>query len=461
MRFSNPLVVLATTHVVGTLGQAGCNSTVDNSIIYQLSSDSQFAFLFEEYLSLSNGGGANTGEVLRAASRIVPGDYESWYSEFKFLADALHTKAISINATRFPVSAREAYFRASSYYRGADFFLHGNQSDPRIYSLWDSALADFDAATSLLPIPATRYNLTTTNFTVPIIYFPAQSSASSIGGVHRRGSNCSTKKLPTVIVGTGYDGSQEALYHSIGRAILDRGWNYVSYEGPGQPTVRRQQNIGFIDNWWDVVGPVVDYLHTRDDVDTDRIALAGESFGGILAPRAASREHRISATLAIDGITNLQRTIRSELPAVLNKLFDSGNAALYDEVMIGLMNNASVPTSLRWGIAQGMFSFNTTSPFEWFTRLGGITAEADTLANITMPVFVGEGEDDQMAPGQAVEMLDALGDLGTYNLFKSELGAGQHCQLGAEAQLAQVSLDWLADVWDGISIPKNLTDNAY
>ncbi|KAH8681941.1 Alpha/Beta hydrolase protein [Xylariales sp. PMI_506] len=445
MKLSVLLSVLA-TQAMGTLASNG-------SAIYSLSTDAEFAFILEEYLALSNGGGANTGEILRAASQIVPGDFESWYSEFKFLADSLHAKATAINSSRFPVSAREAYFRSASYYRAADFFLHGNQSDPRITTLWDSALADFDAATSLLPIPATRYNLTADGFEVPIIFFPAQKCSGS-------GHNTTTK-IPTVIVGTGYDGSQEALYHSLGRSILDRGWNYVSYEGPGQPTVRRQQNIGFIENWWDVVTPVVDYLETRGDVDVSRIGLIGESFGGTLAPRAASREHRVSAVAAIDGVTNLQAAITAQLPDALNALFASGNASAYDAVMLGLMNSPSTPTQLRWGIAQGTWSFNTTSPFEWLTRLAQITAEPDTLANITVPTFVGEGGNDSISPGQAAIMFEALGDLGTYNLWKTELGAGEHCQLGAESQLAQVTLDWFGDVWDGVQIPQNLTDGVY
>jgi pimeloyl-ACP methyl ester carboxylesterase len=419
-------------------------------------------------MSLSNNGGANTGEVLRAAARIVPGDFESWYSEFKFLADAIHEKAIAINKTRFPVSAREAYFRSSSYYRAADFFLHGNQSDPRINLTWTSALADFDTATSLLPIPPRRYNLTAKNFSVPIIYFPAQASAKSENGKSNRSTKrCATKKLPTVIVGSGYDGSQEALYHHIGRGVLERGWNFVSYEGPGQPSVIRQQGRGFIPEWWDVVTPVVDYLHTRDDVDTDRIALLGMSFGGTLAPLAASREHRLSAVLSVDGLISMQKAIIDQLASSgslgqgLVQMFKSGNVTGFDELMLGIMKSPSAPTQLRWLVGQGLWSFATESPFQWFTKLGEISSDAPVLANITCPVFVAEGQDDSSARGQAQEMVAALGNRSTYNLFKTELGAGEHCQLGADAQLAQVAWDWLSDIWASINIPSNLTSSTY
>lgn len=428
--------------------------------MYQLSSDSEFAFLLEEYMGLANNFGSNTGEVLRVASQITPGDFESWYAEFKFMADAIHEQAAAIDSGRFPLSAREAYFRSSSYYRAADFFLHSNASDPRINTLWNSALADFDAAIKLLPMPGEHASLNTTNFTVPVIFFPADPNAArSAAGVRKQG--CGKQKLPTVIVGTGYDGSQQALYHEMGRTIVDRGWNFISYEGPGQPTVRREQNLGFIDNWWDVVTPVMDYLLTRDDVDPERIALVGLSFGGTLAPRAASREHRLSATIALDGISNMEKIIVSQFDDQLRALYNSSDPAdiaQFDQYWLGLMNNATTPTQIRWLVAQGMWSFDTTSPHEWLTKLSVIVADDPVLANITCPVFLGDGQNDSGAIGQPAEMANALGSLGTYKLFKTELGAGEHCQLGAEAHMNQASLDWLGNIWDGIKMPSNLTD---
>jgi hypothetical protein len=58
-------------------------------------------------------------------------------------------------------------------------------------------------------------------------------------------------------------------------------------------------------------------------------------------------------------------------------------------------------------------------------------------------------------------MAKAIGKKATYNLFKNDLGAGEHCQLGAEFQLAQVTLDWLGETWDHVSMPRNLTNVVY
>ncbi|CAL5870211.1 uncharacterized protein PFLUO_LOCUS4446 [Penicillium psychrofluorescens] len=421
--------------------------------MFQLSNDTEFAFTLEEVLSLSNNFGAQTGEVLRAASQIIPADYESWYKEFLFLGDSIHAKAVGVNASRFPVSARQAYFRASTYYRFAPFYLHGNASDPRINEAGARAVADFDKAAALLALPPVKVNLPasspnvpTTNFSVPVRFFKGQADCA---------------KLPTIIVGTGYDATQEDLYHGSGVEILARGWNVITYEGPGQGTVLREQNLGFIPDWWNVVTPIVDYLASRDDINMDQVALIGVSFGGELAPLAASREHRLSAVLSVDGLDDLYSVIKKGFPAELQTLYNNGRYAEFDKYILDTERNTSTPTQERYILAQSLFSFNTDSPSDWWRRLPAFTVNASVLANITCPAFIGEGENDSSAPGQAEQMVKWLGNKSTYNLFRTDLGAGEHCQLGAEAQLAQVTLDWLADVWDQVALPANLTDGVY
>lgn len=410
--------------------------------MYALSNDTEFAFLLSEVLSFSNGGGAATGEVLRAASQIVPGDFESYYREFKFLADAIHDAG---SGAKHPSARREAFFRSAAYYRAADFFLHGNPSDPRLVSLWDSQLADFGEAISLLQVPGEKVTVHADGFDIPVLFF----AAAGTGGAEKQRNHTTASRRPTFLVGSGYDGPQESLYHGIGRYVLERGWNFATYEGPGQPTVRRQQGLGFRPDWWNVVTPVVDYLSERADVDTDRVALAGFSFGGTLAPRAASREHRLAAVLLINGLYSMQQSLRQKFPAQLVQLFDSGNATLFDEVVNEARSQPGADTQFRWLLDQGTWSFNTTSPFDWFSQLGEFNLDG-ILGNITSPVFVASGENDDMAPGQPEEVAKLLGDQGYYHLFKTELGAGEHCQLGAEPQLAQVALDWLDGIFEAV-----------
>jgi hypothetical protein len=87
------------------------------------------------------------------------------------------------------------------------------------------------------------------------------------------------------------------------------------------------------------------------------------------------------------------------------------------------------------------------SPFDWFSQLGAFSLDG-LYSKITCPVFVGDGQDDMQVPGQAQIVADTLGDRATLYKFNNSLGAGQHCQLGAEPYLAQVNLDWFQGVLD-------------
>ncbi|KAI1371053.1 alpha/beta-hydrolase [Hypoxylon crocopeplum] len=438
MQLSKSLLLLA-AHSGIALGQSNSTNGTSAAPSWLLSTDDYFSFVLSEMTALSNGGGAATGEVLRAASQIEAGNFESFYSEFKFLADTLHETATSINATKFPVSAREAYFRAASYYRASVFFLTGNKTDPRLFDIWDVALSDFDKAISLTEVRGERLTVKGPGFDIPVIFWKSPKAAK-----------CG-KPVPTILVGSGYDAPQEETYHQLGREVLDRGWNFATYEGPGQPTVRREQGLGFIPNWWDVVTPVVDFLETRPEVDKKRVALGGLSFGGILAPLAASREHRFAAVLAIDGLENIQKIVLGQFPPSLIQLFNSGNQTEFDAYMNTARLSLQSATVTRWFLGQGLWSFNTDSPYDFFTRLGKISLDADILSNVTCPVFVGKGENDEIGGGQEQEVADQLGNKAYFHEFKTVLGAGQHCQLGAEPQLAQATMDWLAEVFEAVA----------
>ncbi|KAK3938534.1 Alpha/Beta hydrolase protein [Diplogelasinospora grovesii] len=410
------------------------NATVDP--MYQLSNDSDFHFELLRVLSMAPYEGSDIGETLVAAKQIIPGSYESFYSAFFTLANRVLNVSTSIDATRFPVSARNAWFKTSSYFRSADFFLHGNWSDPRINSLWDSQLSAFDAALSLMPKPIrgeriTLHSANTTNstaFSIPAVFYPSGKPGPR----------------PTIILCNGYDGSQEEMYHFWVKAIVERGMNAITYEGPGQPTVRRQQNLGFIPNWEAVVTPVVDYALTRREVSPSQIGILGFSFGGYLAPRAAAFEHRLAAVLAIDGEYNTGPAILSQFPAALQAAFNASDADAFNKGTEDILSSPEAPTEVKWAIQQGMWAFKEASPYNWMKNL-----QAYTLVGITdkiqAPVFVADAENDIFFPGQGKILAEHLGDLATYHYFTGAEGAGAHCSLGAEVLQTQVALDWFEE----------------
>ena len=316
-------------------------------------------------------------------------------------------------------------FRAATYYRSADFYLHGNPNDPRINEYWYAQASAHDVAISLLPVPGKRINITTTSgFYVPAIYYKAP--------------NCKGPR-PTFIIGSGYDGQQEELYHQMVFPVLERGWNVITYEGPGQATPRRFQNLGFILEWEKVVTPVVDYLLSdkHQEVDAQAIALVGFSFGGFLAPRAAAFEHRLAALVAIDGVYDFGKTFNW---GPITPYLGSGNETAFN-AGIQYIHKTSNDTKIRWGIDQGLWAWNTESSYEWATAIKNFTLEG-IVKNIKCPTFVGDAENDIFFTGQPQELADNLGSLATRHVFKTEDGEGEHCQLGAFRGLNQVVLDW-------------------
>ncbi|KAK1761668.1 cytochrome P450 [Phialemonium atrogriseum] len=110
------------------------DNTIDTSdnMIYPLSSDSDFNFQLLEALSFAPYEGSDISEMLVAANQIAPGDFEGFYKTFDSLANRANGQDQSINASRFPVSARNTFFKAATYFRFANFYLHSNWSDAKI-----------------------------------------------------------------------------------------------------------------------------------------------------------------------------------------------------------------------------------------------------------------------------------------------------------------------------------------
>ena len=309
-----------------------------------LVNDHSFHYELHRMVAHARYRGSDTAEVLALASKIKPGDMESWHDAFLPLAERAEASAgppSKPHQASRRVSRADRLFSASNYYRAADFFLHGNPTDRRINALWNKQTECHNEALKELG-NGVRHTLQADQFKVPIIYFKASDDANP-GPPARR---------PTIILGNGYDGAMEEMMHVSGFAALERGYNVILYEGPGQPTVRRDQGLGFIHDWERVVKPVVDFAVAQQDIDTSRIALLGYSFGGIMCVRAAAFEHRLAAAVAIDGIFDFN--CRARLPDFLGKIWDEGNTKEFDAKFTEVEFNPKVPTEARWGFQQGL-----------------------------------------------------------------------------------------------------------
>jgi len=401
--------------------------------------DPQFAYQLRRTIGHTFYGGADIGECIATAHRITEGDFESWYQEWLKTADRVCAIADSCLADGHLVSAREAYLRASNYYRAAEFYLHGDPSDPRILETWGKSRDCFATAAELLPFPVEAVEIPYENTTIPGYLFLVDDS-----GIPR----------PTLILHTGYDGTLEELYFDGALAAVRRGYNCLAFEGPGQGRVIREQHITFRPDWENVVTPVVDYALTRPEVDPDRIALMGLSLGGYLAPRAAAYEHRIAACIANSGVYDCFENVAAgfhQSPEELKEYLTQDPSG-FDEM---ISQEETSNTELRWLVEQGMWVFGVDSPHEWaltWVDYAMKDNEGEDIAHlITCPTLVCDSETDRSVAGQAEKLYDHLTCTKEYMLFTSEDAAEEHCQVGASALSHQHIFDWLDETFAELS----------
>ncbi|MBP2133966.1 pimeloyl-ACP methyl ester carboxylesterase [Methanomicrobium sp. W14] len=404
----------------------------------QIFGDKEFNFQFLRTIGASYSGEADIGECLSTASRITEGDFESWYREWNKTADAIRDAGDESLAAGHRRSAMEAYYRAATYYRTAEFFLHGNSSDPRIPGTWEKSRDSFRDALALDDVPYEIVDIPYENTTLPGYFYMADDSGTP---------------RPLLIIQTGFDGCQEEL-HSYAMEGIKRGYNVLTFEGPGQGEVIRVQHIPFRYDWENVITPVVDYAVSRTDVDEDHIALWGISLGGYLAPRGAAYEHRITALIADPGTYDVGETLLKNLQKEGGAAADTTEEDLNkwlqtdpDEFNDAIKGAMAGDTGTRWLNENGMFVFSAGSPAQFWAKWMNFSL-AGIAEKISCPTLVCSSDNDHLDPGglQAKELYGHLTCEKKYILFSDEYGAGSHCQFGASGQSFGAKFDWLDDI---------------
>jgi len=388
--------------------------------------DPQFEFQMLRMLGGAASGSADVGECLSTADRIVEGDFESWHREWLATAERVEGIAERCLAGGHETSAREAFARASNYYRAAEFYLHGDPNDARIADLFARSVRCFDRALALQALAAERVEIPYEGASLPGIFYAAPGDGAA---------------RPTLLLQTGYDGTMEEL-HAKAVAANRRGWSCLTFEGPGQGRVIRERGLPFRHDWEHVVTPVVDYALSRGDVAAEQVALLGQSLGGYLAPRAVAFEQRIMACVANGGVFDF---MGSRVPPVFSRaqfveMVESSPDA-FDEGMRAQMEQNS---ELRWAAANGMFTFRVETPSAWMKEALRFEL-SEVVGQIRCPVLVVDTEDEASFPGEAQKLYDALSCPKEFMLFTRAEGAGAHCQVASPALSQQRIFDWLAD----------------
>lgn len=253
------------------------------SLIELFPQDEDWSIQTMRLLAQVSVGGVDLFECSRTAARIgtETTDTEIWYREWHRTANDVAAQGESAIAHGDRITARRAFFRACSYYRHSEFFL--SSDDPRRAQAYTDGRNNFRRAAEL------------TDGLIEQIEVPFEGKTME-GYIVR--PDASGARRPTVLFLGGADSWAEELYFLGGSEFPARGMNVVMVDTPGRGSSLRFKQMYSRPDYEVPVRAVLDHLEQRSDVDREHFGVAGVSFGGYYAPRAAAFEPRIKAMAA-------------------------------------------------------------------------------------------------------------------------------------------------------------------
>lgn len=365
---------------------------------------------FERTLGHTSVGGADLGECFSLIKELNKDDFQIWFQAWYGLGTTLESQAQSYASSGDHYSAYCAYLRASNYFRSSFFFLDENPSDSRIEKAYDqssqaftNALMNSDIAYQSLMIPFEDF------FLPGYLFFP----------------NHSEECWPLIIDTGGGDATKEELFLTTVIGALQRGYACLIFDGPGQGAMLRKQGIPFRPDWEVVMTAVIDHAIMNKKVDAKRIIVYGSSFGGYLAPRTATKEHRITACIANPGILNTTSAQLNSLPLSIQQAMTAGDDATVNAFFKDLCQQDPMKGFL---FESRKIRFGAKTIAEMFKKTRQYEIE-NTVKNIVCPMLILDNESEHITKGQAKKLFDAIAhDNKQYHLFKTIDGHGGHCQ---------------------------------
>jgi pimeloyl-ACP methyl ester carboxylesterase len=369
--------------------------------------------------------GCPLGEISATTSLIEDGDRDGWYIQWTATAERVAGYADESARAGHTISARDAYLRASSYYRAAYLPLYGSPVDPRLVEAFDKETDTFQKAATLMTPPVEPVEIPYEGTTLPGYFCQADDSG---------------RPQPTLIVTNGYDSTINELYLDFA-TVLPRGYNLLLYDGPGQGRVLIKQGLVMRPDWENVVKPVVDYALTRPEVDPEKMAIMGISLGGYLAPRAASSEHRLAACIADPGLWDMLEAAKARFSAlpkgVLEKFPD-----VDPEVLEPIVEHIQKTPALRWAIVQRAFWVHGIDSLSEYLKISEDYSLKEVVSQIRCPTLLTWAESDPLS-WNAELIYDRLTSQKELVRFYDAEGAGDHCETKARPLFHQRAFDWL------------------
>ena len=357
------------------------------------------AYQFRRGLGETQEGGGTVSECFQAASRMILGDKESWHREWMRVADRNQKRGLTEEQAGHIRTAMNCYLRAADYYRQAEFHL--KPDDPRRLPTFSKMEACSHRFLALLTPPG------------EVLEIPYEGK--SIYAYFAR-APFPGDKLPCLICMGGLDSIKDEMWFMQAHGALQRGISVLMIDGPGQGGTLRRHGITNRFDYEIPIGQCIDYLASRSDVDTTRIAVCGSSLGGYYAARAGCYEHRLAACIshgAIWSVTDLW-----------------GNAT----------EEHGLAEHIKWVFGAGTME-EAMQKARYFTLEGH-------LEHMECPYLVLHGGHDVLTVSQARKVYDYGKSKGvdvTLRLVTEDETGAEHCQHDNPTIGQELMGDWLAD----------------
>ena len=265
---------------------------------------------------------ADPEAVEAVAAHVRDGDGGAWVREWTAAGGAAWAEATSRASERAYLNAASAYAAALALIDESDGLVEEDR-------LWGRQRECWDRAVDLLG--GERLAIGYESTTLPGYFFSAGAGPR-----------------PLVVIDHGGRVATSEAWAAGGAAAHARGYHWMTFDGPGRQAALRRQGLVLRPDWEAVVGPVLDAMLARPDVDHQRIAVIGLHHAGYGVARALAFEPRVVAAVVAPGIVDASRPWLNALPLpALAALEDEDRPSFDRELHLATLFAPDTPDRLR------------------------------------------------------------------------------------------------------------------
>jgi pimeloyl-ACP methyl ester carboxylesterase len=383
--------------------------------------DGEMEFAFQWVLGSAIYGGCDIGEAFYVAKQIedrakgLAGRPHSWQQEWEKMAVRKEARAAAVESA---ISAKNELLKASYYYRAALISMLPDEN-PKFPILAEKSRSCFQKAAKLFNPPIEEIKISYKD--------PELPGAAVLPGYFMRVDNSGKKRKTLIMIGGG-ETFAEDLFFYIGPAAIERGYNFLTVDLPGQGMLPASGYF-FKPNTEAQMKPVLDFAYDQQEVDTSRLAVYGISNGGYFVPRAAAYDERIRAVVVCSAIIDNYKMFK-EMPFA---------KATEDEIKNWPKFKHDVIAAVAW---------------RWGTDIKGQVEASKYFqldpSKIYCPFLdlVASGEYHGETEKQQIACMDALPNPEKQMIISPEKeGATSHCIAENRSVMSQIVFDWLDKIF--------------